>query len=413
MLSDEVTIFLIAPNVSEQMGGEAMKALQIFQELTKIHSNTIQITHERNKSEILDRLKLKNVLFVKDDWISVFLWKSVIFRLFVNVWFSKKAIILAEKFANQKGLNLRKIILHQTEPNSPVAPRTISPYFLNIFGPINGNIYYPKIFRKYETFGKLCRRIFHFPAQKLNSFIFQWAAKADLLLIAGGKRTEDSMLAAGVKPEQMVDSLDCGIKDEILNFPRIEHNGKNLKFVFFGRLVFHKCIFLVIESLAKTKNKIVLDIIGKGPELETCRKLARKLGIEDRVNFLDWYEKHSDLLDSLKEYRGFTFPSIEDANGIAVQEAMALGLPTICLDWGGPQLLVDHGITGYLIEPKSKEFIIDMMASYLDELAINGELAEKMSLAARQKAESWHWSQIMNKWTDYYTKILEQSSSSK
>ncbi|MDF5719809.1 MAG: glycosyltransferase [Rhizonema sp. PD37] len=406
MISEQVIIFLIAPNVSEQMGGEAMKALQIYQQLKQIHQNTIQITHGRNEIEIRRHLKLQDVLFVKDDWITIFLWKSLIFQWLVDAWFSHKAIAIAEDYVMKNKLDPSKVIIHQTEPNSPVIPRTISKNFYNVFGPINGNIYYPEIFRAKETFKTKVRRVFHIPFQKVNSLFFRGVAKADLLFIAGGSRTKNSMLAAGARPKKMIDSLDCGIKDEILNRPRVKHKGENFKFIHFGRLVFHKCTFLIIESLVKTKNKILLDIVGKGPELERCQALAKELGVEDRVNFLGWYTNHDELLDSLENYRGFILPSIEDSNGIVVQEAMTLGLPAICLDWGGPQLLVENGVTGYLIEPKNQEFITNHIAKYLDELAVNGDLAEKMSIASREKAQNWRWSTVINQWTGYYLKLL-------
>ena len=407
MFSDEVTVFLIAPNVSEQMGGEAIKALQIFCELRKIHSNTIQITHERNKSEICDRLKLDNVLFVEDDLISIFLHKSVVFNWFINVIFSKKAVLLAEDYVKKHKLDPRKVIFHQTEPNSPVSFRKISKNFYNVLGPINGNIYYPKIFRRHETFKSKFRRVFHMPLQRINKLMFfQEMAKADLVLIAGGDRTKFSMTAAGVPSKNMIDSLDCGIKDEILDRPRVTHKIKNFKFIHFGRLVFHKCTFLIIKSLTKTKNQIFLDIVGKGPELKHCQLLVKELGLEKRVNFLDWYPDHSQLLDSLINYRGLILPTIEDANGIVVQEAMALGLPAICLNWGGPQLLIENGITGYLIEPKSQEFITDQIAKHLDELAVNVDLAEKMSIASKNKSENWRWSRVITDWISYYSKLF-------
>ena len=84
-----MTIFLIAPNVSEQLGGEAIKALQIFQELKKIYPGIIQITHERNEIEIVERLECENVLFVRDDAASIFFWKSLVFRSFLDIWFSR------------------------------------------------------------------------------------------------------------------------------------------------------------------------------------------------------------------------------------------------------------------------------------------------------------------------------------
>lgn len=409
MIASDVTIFLIAPNVSEQLGGEAMKALQIFQELKKVHPNTIQITHERNEAEIMDRLQLSDVLFVRDDSVAVFLWRSQVFQWFVNIWFCKTAIKLVEHYVTEHQLDPSKVIIHQTEPNSPVMPRVLSKQYRNVFGPINGNIYYPEMFRDHEVISAKLRRIFHMPFQQLNRIFFRSATKADLLLIAGGERTRQSMLAGGSKPDIMVDCVDCGVKDEILNRSRVQHSGHNVRFVHFGRLVFHKGTALIIESLVKTKQPIILDIVGKGPELAHCEALARDLGVEDRTNFLGWYQEHSQLLDSFAQYRGFILPSIEDANGIVVQEGMALGLPAICLDWGGPQLLVEHGVTGYLIKPTSRDFITDRIAEYMDTLAADGELAERMSIAGRAKAEQWRWSEVMHEWCGYYAKLLNKA----
>lgn len=395
-------IILIAPNVSEQMGGEAIKALQIFQQYKKLCANTIQITHERNRVELEGRLNLKDVFFVNDNFLSIFLWKSVILRLFLDVWFSKKSVELAEKIALERGFNRHSTIIHQTEPNSPVVPRTISKKHINVFGPINGNIYYPKIFQHKEKVLAKFRRLLHFPLQKINVLFFRDLSRSDLIFAAGGDRTLKSLEAGGCAKKILIETLDCGINDSILDRPRVEHKGTNYKYIHFGRLVFHKCTFLIISSLVKTQHPVSLDIVGSGPELEACKQLVKDLGLGDRVRFLGWYTSHSDLFDSFSEYRGVVLPSIEDANGIVIQEAMAVGLPPICLDWGGPQLLIDHGVNGYLIEPKSIDYITTKMANYLDTLGSDSTLAETFSIAGRRKAEDWRWSTVAKKWISYY-----------
>jgi len=400
-----LTILLVAPNVSEQMGGEAIKALQIFQELRKLHPNTIQITHARNERELNDRLKLNNVYYVRDNWVALFLWNSVILRWFLNFWFCRRAVKLAEQIVDEQNLPADRVILHQTEPNSPVLPRIVSRKLVNVFGPINGDIHYPKAFRRHENLKDKLRRILHAPVQRINRVLFRGIAKADLVLLAGGERTRNSLLRAGCRPERMVSCIDCGVKDAILDRPRVQHLGENYRFIHFGRLVFQKGTFLIIESLRKTKHKVCLDIVGKGPELDHCQRLVRELGLENRVRFLGWYTNHAELLDSFKYYRGVVFPSFQDANGIVVQEAMAVGLPTICLDWGGPQLLIDNEKTGFLIEPLSKDYITDKMASCLDQLGQDGVLAENMSKLAREEAESWRWSNVMKEWMVLYAEL--------
>jgi glycosyltransferase involved in cell wall biosynthesis len=400
-------VILVAPNVGEQMGGEAAKALQIFNEYKKIYPNVIQITHERNSYEI-ERLGLKDVYFVKDTIFSKAIYNSVIFKRFINPWFSKKAVHLAESVSKDKGYDLNTVIIHQTEPNSPVAPRSYSKKAFNVLGPINGNIYYPELYRSHETKSAKFRRILHFPLQSINRFCNIYK-NADLIFCAGGERTKKSLLAAGCPEHKIFETIDCGVEDVLLDRNRVTHKERNPRFIHFGRLVFHKGTFLIIKSLVKTNPDIKLDIVGRGPELEGLKELTESLGLNDRVRFLDWYTKREDLFDSLSDYRGVILPSMEDANGLVVQESMAMGIIPICLDWGGPQLLVDHEKTGFLVYPETEEQITDEISKALDLLSEDYQMAEKMSLEAVSVAEGWRWSKVVEDWFKEYDKLIERT----
>jgi glycosyltransferase involved in cell wall biosynthesis len=395
-------VMLIAPNVSEQMGGEAIKALQIFREFKKLNQNTIQITHERCKAELSGRLNLDGIHYVRDTWLAKFLWRSVVLRQLLDVWFSAKAVKLAEQIAKSQGKANRSTVIHQTEPNSPVQIRRLSKTCFNAIGPINGNIYYPALFRHKETFGHFLRRKLHLPMQRLCALIFGHTRKVDLVLAAGGHRTVQSLLAGGYSRGVLKDTIDCGIRDEFLDQPRIVHTQQNFQFVHYGRLVYHKGTFLAIEALAQADDRVTLDVVGTGPELEACRGLVSRLGLEQRVKFLGWFESHQELLRSLRNYRGMVLPSFEDANGIAVQEAMALGLPPICLNWGGPQLLIEHGKSGFLIDPTSEAEIVSKIADAYRKLSHAPELANEMSIAGKARAEGWRWSRLASEWMSSY-----------
>ena len=396
----DLLLILVAPNVSEQMGGEGIKALQIFQEMTKLGVETVQITHGRNRAEIA-RLGMANVEFVDDDALALFIWRSVVLRSLLDVWFSIQAVRLADRIGLQRGKG-RRVVVHQTEPNSPVTPRSLSSRYVNVCGPINGNIYYPAVFRDNEKTSARLRRILHMPLQRLNRLLPGGIKRAQQILVAGGDRTDHSLRVAGCQEHILLPTLDCGIKDSFLDRPRVVHEGVNLRFIHFGRLVFHKGTALIIQSLPRTRLPVTLDIVGRGPELERCKALVETLGLQGRVRFLDWYEKQSDLFGSFAEYRGVVLPTLEDANGIVIQEAMSLGLPPVCLDWGGPALLIEHGKSGFLVEPLSIDHITSRIAAHLDELTGDPALAEAMSLAARHAAGAWRWSTLARQWLKSY-----------
>ena len=402
VLSDSTLIILIAPNVSEQKGGEGIKALQIFRELRKAHPNIVQITHDRNRAELTAGLKLPGVEFVPDTPLMVFLWKTVVLRWLIDPLFFRKAVALAESVAALQGKGKREVIIHQTEPNSPVVRRSLSRRHINVFGPINGNIYYPPAFRRHETSTARLRRRLHFFLQCLNSILPRSLKRADLIFYAGGERTRISLLAAGCRERTLLSTLDCGIPQELLARPRIQHQGTNHRFVHYGRLMFHKGTALIIESLTRTHGSVSLDIIGRGPELQSCQRLVKELQLEGRVKFIDWYPNRDDLIGALTQYRGVVLPTIEDANGIVVQEAMTLGLPAICLDWGGPQLLIEHGVSGFLVPPVDRASIVSTIAAHMDRLSTEPELAESMSRASRERATTWQWSQLIRDWLQAY-----------
>jgi glycosyltransferase involved in cell wall biosynthesis len=182
--------------------------------------------------------------------------------------------------------------------------------------------------------------------------------------------------------------------------------GTNLRFYHNGRLVPHKGTDLILKALKRTKNPVGLDIIGWGPELAGLKALAVELQLGDRVTFIEWVKEHEDLARMLRNYRGFVFPSLAEANGIVVQEAMVLGLPVIACNWGGPSLLVTEE-TGVLIDPVSEEYVIDGLAEAMDRLATDGELAERMSIAGRERAiaKGFLWSGVIRDWREVYARV--------
>jgi glycosyltransferase involved in cell wall biosynthesis len=331
----------------------------------------------------------------------------VVLRLLVNVWFSHKAVRLAERLvAEIADANFRPI-LHQTEPNSPVAPRATSGHHLNVAGPINGNIYYPSAFRANESKSAKFRRVLHTPLQRLQRYTHSSLRGMDLLLCAGGDRTRISLLSAGCDPRRMVDTVDCGVPVRLLERAPVVHAGVNPRYIHFGRLVFHKGTALIIEALAREGCHAELDIVGRGPELERCKALSLQLGLSERVRFLDWYTSHEDLLDSFSGYRGVVLPSIEDANGIVVQEAMAMGLPPICLDWGGPKLLIENRKSGFLVTASTRDQIVSDLAKRMEELSQDGELAARMGKASRSAAQNWSWPVVAREWLDHYKRLVQ------
>ena len=77
----------------------------------------------------------------------------------------------------------------------------------------------------------------------------------------------------------------------------------------------------------------------------------------------------------------FLYPSLHDSGSFTVLEAMAAGLPVVCLDRGGPALSVDDKC-GKVVKSQSRKETLDSLSSAVryyidnpDKMAIHGENA--------------------------------------
>jgi glycosyltransferase involved in cell wall biosynthesis len=396
-------VILVAPNVAERMGGEALKALQIYEELTRRGIDVHQVTHGRVRDELALRVPDMKVSYVEDDRLTLFLFRVVPLRWFMDPYFMWKARQIVYGLLRDRP----RAIVHYTAPISPIVPIFSISGTRVVVGPNNGNINYPPAFRDDEGVKDKVRRLIYSGTLLAQRLFFPGKRRADVILVAGGDRTNRALRKAGCRPERLRETLDSGISNQFGSLPRIRHHGQNLRFVHIGRFVPYKGADLSLRALARTRLPVELDLIGGGPLRESLEALAQDLGIRDRVRFIDWFKSHSQVAEALRQYRAFVFPSLAEANGIVVQEAMMSGLPVICVDWGGPSLLVTPECA-VAIKPLSKEHVIDELAGAMDRLAEDGELAERMSIAGRERASSlgFLWADLIENWVAIYREIL-------
>jgi glycosyltransferase involved in cell wall biosynthesis len=91
----------------------------------------------------------------------------------------------------------------------------------------------------------------------------------------------------------------------------------------------------------------------------------------------------AELLASYRSADVFLLPSNQEGFGIVYVEAMRQGCPVIAGNHGGAPEVVDHGVTGFLVEHGDEEAIATRVAELLED----PELRTRMGLAARARVE--------------------------
>lgn len=393
-------IVLVAPNISKRMGGEAAKALQIFEGLTAMGYDVVQVTHARVRNEMEALLPNAKIRYVEDGPTQIFLFRTHLNwpLMFVGAWLLHREAVRAAR-------DHKAELVHFTSPISPSLPYFRFPGTRVVIGPLNGNILHPPALMDRETRAKRIGAALLVPAQKILGALFPGKKRATLL-VAGGERTEKALAIGGCRKAQMVPTLDSGVDQMLATAPRLSHSGVNPRFVFAGRLIRYKGCDLAIRALHHAPGA-TLDVIGDGAERPALQALVAREGLAGRVRFLGWVEAGAPLFAQLRNYRAFVFPTLAEANGIVVQEAMMLGLPVIAVDWGGPALLLTEK-TGILVEPESEEEIVVSVGQAMSRLMNAPEEAERLSVNARNEAEraGFSWPDLLKAWSALYDRVM-------
>lgn len=392
-------IVLVAPNVSENVSGEAIKAFQYAKNLAEAGDDVSLITHERSAGHLAHFPKAVTIVFVKDDFWHLLVWRSIVLRPLIDIPF----FLAARKLVEEMRAPAPDTVFHYIGPVSPIVPRFPPRGARCILGPVTGNIYYPPGLRRREPFSLRWRRLLHGVGQRLVGAVFNDKARFRAILVSGGARTRASLIWSGARDDQMCDVVDAGISEAILKRPKIEHADENFRFVMNGRMMPHKGVDLAIRAIARTSGPATLDIFGRGPEEARLRGLVRELRLEARVSFQGWLSSHEALLDRMRNYRAFVFPSMAEANGIVVEEALAMGLPVICLDWGGPAALTRKE-TALRIAPLSEDQIIGEIARHMDRLTRDPAFAQRLADAGVDEARRiFSWKSVSEDWRRAYS----------
>lgn len=147
----------------------------------------------------------------------------------------------------------------------------------------------------------------------------------------------------------------------------------------------------------KIKSKLLL--VGDGPEMCKIRNMVSKLDIDDKVLFMGRQDNIIPLLNISDLYM---LPSKSESFGLSALEAMSCEVPVIGTSMGGLKEVVEDGISGYICDPddigKMSKIAISILASKKRRI--------EMGKAARERAKAFDSSRIIDKYLEYYNKIL-------
>jgi glycosyltransferase involved in cell wall biosynthesis len=187
--------------------------------------------------------------------------------------------------------------------------------------------------------------------------------------------------------------LETSMESSVFNHQKdisIKNNKINL--IITGRLVPFKNVISVVKALKyiSSEYNYQLTIIGSGPEEKRIKNALVLLNLSNKVKFIKETTRN-EVLTALSKSDIYLFPSLREGGSWALMEAMAVGLPVICLNWSGMEIITDDASAIRLPVTNPQQMPKDL-ASAICKLIDNPSLRNDMGMHGRERIKNvFNW----------------------
>ncbi len=410
-------ICIVAEHASYKFGGEAVLPIHYFAGLRKRGIEAWLVVHARTRAELEsafpdDRDRMR---FIDDAWFHKLLSRINGF-LPARIAGASLALLillitqyLARRIVRELIVQESIDIVHQPIPVSPRFPSLMTDLGVPVvIGPMNGGMEYPPAFQQTESaFSRTAVRF----GRRLSDFVnarLPGKLLADVLLVAN-ERTRLA-LPAGVRgrvievPENGVNlETWTSVRKLAADAGRLGDQSRVVTFVFIGRLVDWKALDIVIDAMRLVPDAR-LTVVGDGPMRQSWQQAAEHLGVARRISFTGFLAP-VDFAPHLHASLALVLPSVYEAGGAVVLEAMACAIPVIATKWGGPVDYLD-GSCGFLVEPSSRQAMVKSFADAMQRLIAEPQLRDEMGANGLARVEqNFNWERKIDRIIEIYREI--------
>jgi glycosyltransferase involved in cell wall biosynthesis len=183
------------------------------------------------------------------------------------------------------------------------------------------------------------------------------------------------------KPQALVRVVRNGIAES--EFEQIPPRPDATDIVCVGELRPVKAIDVLIEAIAimaRSGRKVTATIAGEGPDSQTLREQAKRLGVDAQIRFIG----HCPARKAFAMGRMLVMPSRAESLPYVALEAAAAGIPIIATDVGGVhEIFGPH--SAQLIPPDDLGALIASITAALTEPEDIRQLAESLRMRVRSE----------------------------
>jgi glycosyltransferase involved in cell wall biosynthesis len=166
-----------------------------------------------------------------------------------------------------------------------------------------------------------------------------------------------------------------------------------------GRFHPNKAFDVLLRAMAALPG-VYLWLAGEGDERAALEKLARELGISERVRFLGWRTDRAGLFGAANLC---VVPSRNEPFGNVVIEAWGYEVPVVATASTGPAWLIRPGEDGLLTPVDNPAALADAMRAVLDSPVLAGRLVRN---GRARVADEFSESAIVHRYIEIFEQVI-------
>lgn len=183
--------------------------------------------------------------------------------------------------------------------------------------------------------------------------------------------------------------------------------SQELRILFLGNVMERKGLHTLLLAISNWRLAVSVDVVGSLNVEPNYAKQMQKFVTVNRLSSTVTFHSSLDnqpLKQKLQQAHVLIVPSSYEGFGIVYLEGMCFGLPAIGTTAGAASEVIEHGKTGYLIEPDDSE----TLAKHISKLAEDRNLLNQLSLNAMRRYKNQpKWEETARKIREFLLEMIE------
>jgi glycosyltransferase involved in cell wall biosynthesis len=207
---------------------------------------------------------------------------------------------------------------------------------------------------------------------------------ADRVVTVGGATREYMIREKGIPADRVI-TIPTGVDLTIFDPERVPGNLREELGIpacapvfgtvsVFRRLKGHQFLLEATGEVLRAIPDARLLLAGEGPQEKNIRERIEELGIKNAVFFAGFRDDIPKVLNTIDV---FVFPSLQEALGTAILEALAMRKAVVASRVGGIPEIVEEGKTGFLVDPEKPAAIAEKVILLLKNPDLRRDLGDR------------------------------------